>query len=712
MPTTPTITEPTDIPNFSPKLYGIGLLAAGIIGIGLLLVSRFNEIDLARDLQTWQEKLNLVAESRVDDVDQWVAGNFKELRTLADNPSLQLYMTELQMMPVAAGAKEEPSQKSYLRNLLLFTAQRAGFGAAPGATAAIPANVQQGGKDGLAILGPKDDIVASTMMDEATRDLLLAHASEAAAGQEALIDIRADKEGVAYIGFVVPVYSIQGEHNAASQIGRVVGIKTLGSNLFGLLKHPGTTEQTLETVLLRANGNTLEFLSPLQDGTNALGKSIDLSPAKSAESKLLQTVGDFSHDLTDYRDKPVLATSRAVAGTPWTMVVKIDRDEALADSGQRRAGMEIAFVLIIAIIVLLVVSTWWRANSKRSMMMSTHFRRMAARSQAQEQLLRLVADNQPEPIYIVDADYVLRFANAQAVSAAQMSVDSVAGKSLRDVRGTARAAQISLQCEKALETGAVSYEIERSVHKEQEVVTRSAYVPLEHIPLISLPSPTPGVLIVEQDITEIVHEREQRLRTQRQLIETLVMLVDKRDPFSANHSRLVSQLAYEVALEMGVETVLAETTSVAGSLMNIGKIMVPTELLTKNTPLTADEKRIIHESMNEAADMLRSISFDGPVADTVRQWQEKWDGTGPFGLTGETILISARIIAVANAFIGMISPRSWRTAIPIDAASKFLLDQSGTHFDHRVVIALINFIENHNGRTWVTQVLEHKRYAS
>ena len=118
---------------------------------------------------------------------------------------------------------------------------------------------------------------------------------------------------------------------------------------------------------------------------------------------------------------------------------------------------------------------------------------------------------------------------------------------------------------------------------------------------------------------------------------------------------------------------------------------------------------MIHDSMNAAADLLAGISFDGPVAETLRQWQEKWDGTGKMGLKGESILISARIIAVANAFIGMISPRSWRTAIPIEAANKLILDQAGTHFDRRAVIALINFIENHNGREWITKILEGKK---
>ena len=711
----PEMVNVDEAPNFNPRLYGIGLLVGAIIVSGVFLVNRFTDGDLARDMQTWQEKLNLIAESRTSDVDGWVSENFKEIRTLADNPSLQLYMTELSSMKDSsqknahsADTSGEPSQKAYLRNLLLFTAQRSGFGAS-GNTAAIPANVQQGNKSGLAIIDANNTIVVSTLMPSATKDIIIDHVKQSEAGQEGLIDIRKDKDGTAYIGFIVPVFSIQGDRNASSQIGRVVGIKTLDNNLFGLLKHPGTTEKTLETILVRTSGDKIEYLSPLQDGTEALGKIIPNDTSKTSEAKLLQNVGSFVSDQKDYRDVSTLGTSRTVAGTPWSLIVKIDRHEALADSAQRRNSMQVFFFLIIAIIVLIVVSTWWRAHSKRSMLLSSYFRRLAAKAQAQEQLLRLVADHQPEPIYIVDSEMTVRFANLQASSEAKMSVESMPGKPLTDIRGTILASRIADQCKAVLGGGHIAYDIQRNKNGMKEKITRSAYVPLGHIPVVTLPEHTPGVLIVEQDISEVMHEREQRLKTQRQLIEMLVTLVDKRDPFAAHHSKLVSQIAYEVAVEMELDSITVETTSKAGSLMNIGKIMVPTELLTKTSTLTPDEKRAIHDSMKAAAELLDGISFDGPVAETLRQWQEKWDGTGPLGLCGESILISARIIAVANAFIGMISPRSWRTAIPIESANKFLLDQAEVHFDRRVVIAMINFMENHSGREWVAKIMEGHR---
>lgn len=697
-------------PNFAPKLYGIAALVAAIVVGGMWLVGRFSDMDYNRDLQGWREKLNLIAESRTAEVDAWVSGNFKELRTLADNPSLQLYVTELKLIgegsrkPRAEG-DGEPSQKSYLRNLLLYTAQRAGFGAGG---AAIPANVPKGAsKSGLAIIDNNGNVLVSSALPQQTKELMLEHVKQSAPGQEGLIDIRKDKDGAVYMGFVVPVFAIQGDHNAESQLARVVGVKTLDdAGLFTLLKHPGTTEKTLETLIMREADGKVEYLSPRMDGAALLSGT----DGKAALEPLLKDVGSFSALLTDYRGQKVLATSRAVSGTPWTLMIKIDQQEALAESAQRRAGLEIFLFMVIAIIALVVAATWWRANSKRSVLMSEYFQRMATRAQAQEQLLRLVADHQPEPIYIVDNKQIIRFANLQAAQEAGMAVEAIPGKTLRDLRGPVRAEHLSEKCGEVMQRGQVAYAVEREGEdRDTQLVFRSAYVPLDHIPLVNLPKPTPGVLVVEQDITEVVRERELRMKTQRQLTETLVTLVDKRDPFSANHSKLVSQLAYEVAVQMELDSASTETASKAGMLMNIGKIIVPPELLTKTSPLSFEEKRTIHQSMNMAAELMESISFDGPVAETLRQWQEKWDGTGPMGLRGEDILITARIIACANAFIGMVSPRSWRTAMPIESASKFLMEQCDTHFDRRVVVAMLNFIDNHDGKAWLTRVLSDGR---
>ncbi len=713
LPASEEFSEAMKIQN-SPWLYGIVLLVFGIIIAGLLFVYNFNKRDYERDVQGWKERLNLVAESRKTDIAHFISSNFSELRTLSDNPSLKLYLTELQMIPQikeGESVEAEPAQKSYLRNLLTFTAQRAGFTMVSGADN-IPANIPSENKGGLVVLGNDNQMIVGTPMVTSAMMRLLEHAKAQKPATEALIDLQKDADGVLYMGFSVPIYSLQGEKNAEGQIGKIVAIKIVDDSLFGLLKQPGATEKTLETLLLRPaldGSEKIEYISPLQDGSALLSKNFDKSKKDIAEGYVIGGNENFSSELKDYRGNDVLATSRNINGTNWQMVVKVDKNEAFAESGAHRAGLVATFSLIIAVIVLIIIAMWWYSYSRHALMASSYFKKIAAKSQAQENLLRLVTDYQPEEIYIVDHHQTYQFANQKVAKLANMSPDSIIGKTIADVRGAARAEQVLEQCDNALRAWQPIYHVHREYAGEEETIIRSGYIPIKEIPVASLPPKTAGVLVVEQDVSEVYHERERRLSIQKQLIQTLLGLVDKRDPFSANHSLLVSQISYQIAMDMGLDNIMIDAARTAASLMNIGKIVIPTELLTKTTQLSDEEKETIRSSMETAAHLLEEIPFDGPVVDTLRQWQEKWNGTGPLSLKEENILVSARIIAVANAFIGMISPRSWRNAMTIEAANKFLLEQSGIFFDQKVVVALIHYVENQSGRDWINNILKNQK---
>lgn len=97
--------------------------------------------------------------------------------------------------------------------------------------------------------------------------------------------------------------------------------------------------------------------------------------------------------------------------------------------------------------------------------------------------------------------------------------------------------------------------------------------------------------------------------------------------------------------------------------------------------------------------MIEGVDFDLPVAETLAQMHERWDGTGyPRGLAGEAIDISARIVAVANAFVAIVSPRAFRGSRSFDEAIAELMREAGAVFDRRPVSALVNVLENRGGR--------------
>ena len=146
---------------------------------------------------------------------------------------------------------------------------------------------------------------------------------------------------------------------------------------------------------------------------------------------------------------------------------------------------------------------------------------------------------------------------------------------------------------------------------------------------------------------------------------------------------------------MGLDATTVETAETAGRLMNIGKIVVPEALLTRAGRLQDDEVRLIRDSLQASADLLDGIAFQGPVVETLRQLQERWDGGGrPRGLAGEDILPSARIVQVANAFVALASPRAYRAAESPERAAQALVAEGGKAFDLKAVAALLHLVEN------------------
>jgi HD-GYP domain-containing protein (c-di-GMP phosphodiesterase class II) len=108
---------------------------------------------------------------------------------------------------------------------------------------------------------------------------------------------------------------------------------------------------------------------------------------------------------------------------------------------------------------------------------------------------------------------------------------------------------------------------------------------------------------------------------------------------------------------------------------------------------------MIQNSVLTSAEMVKKIDFDGPVFDTLAQLQENFDGSGqPKGLKGEEITVTARIAAAANAFVGMVSARAWRSGMDFDKAIDILLQEGNKKFDRAVVVALANVLDNRGGR--------------
>ncbi|MBN2099988.1 MAG: Ig-like domain repeat protein [Dehalococcoidia bacterium] len=171
-------------------------------------------------------------------------------------------------------------------------------------------------------------------------------------------------------------------------------------------------------------------------------------------------------------------------------------------------------------------------------------------------------------------------------------------------------------------------------------------------------------------------------------IQAICRTVESKDPYVAAHQKRVSQFACTIAKEMGLTDWQIDGVRVAGLLHDIGKVTVPTEILTKPGRLSKIEMAMIKDHPKVAFDILKNVEFDWPVARMVVQHHERMDGSGyPDGIKGEDILLEARILAVADVVEAMCTNRPYRPALDVDEALAELARGDGTLYDPEVVRA-------------------------
>lgn len=669
----------------------VGILAIVLAAVAAVVLGmRIIDAEGERDLRVWQARLAILADSRAAAVGDWVERQSEVVNGLAQNASLQIYVTELALANGdRAGVTDEAAQAEYLRNLLVVTAERTGF-ANPAPGQRVGANVTRAGVAGLAIVDAQGRVIVATAdipsPDQRIRDFIAGAKPDAAA----VLDIYAGPHGQPAMAFYAPVTGLQADPGTPPVAG-VLGIKPIAAELFPLLSRPPTTERSTESLLVRRAGATIEFLSPTGDSA-ALERRLAADTPHLAEAFALESPGGFALR-RDYRDREVLVTGRAIAPVSWTLVHKVDRDEALAESDARRYRLIAMMALGVAVVTAGFIAVWRHGASRRASATAERLRLLSQKLERQADLLRIVTDSQPAAIFIVDQQEHIRFANRLVAQRTGVEAADLAGKTLAGALGPAEAARHRGRIREALERGSAQPAVQRL---ERDGKPRIVHV--EYVPLPAHGRQRPTVLVVEEDITDPIMERERRERTQRHVVQTLVSLLDSRDPYAAHHSQRVSQVARAVAEEMGLSAAEIETAEIAGSLMNVGKVLVSPQVLTRDGSLTEDEKSQVRQSLLASADLLKGIEFDGPVVETLRSAQERWAGDGPGGLRGDAIPVTARVIAVANAFVAMVSPRAHRASIGMDAAVAALLEQSGQAFDRRVVAALVNALENRGGR--------------
>ncbi len=179
-----------------------------------------------------------------------------------------------------------------------------------------------------------------------------------------------------------------------------------------------------------------------------------------------------------------------------------------------------------------------------------------------------------------------------------------------------------------------------------------------------------------------------------QVVTTLSMTTEIRDPYTAGHQRRVAELAVAIARELEFSDDFLKCLRITGLLHDIGKIVVPAEILSKPGKLSDLELGLIKTHARSGYEILKGVKFPWDIATIVLQHHEHLDGSGyPAGLKGSDIMLEARILAVADAVEAMASHRPYRPGLGLEKALEEMNNQRGVWYEAQAVDACLRVFE-------------------
>lgn len=209
-----------------------------------------------------------------------------------------------------------------------------------------------------------------------------------------------------------------------------------------------------------------------------------------------------------------------------------------------------------------------------------------------------------------------------------------------------------------------------------------------------------GAIQTIRDFTERKHAEEEIKRSHEQLehvfdgtVHALAVTTEKRDLYTSGHQQRVAALSVMIARDMGLDEHTIHHLNIAASLHDIGKLYIPLDILSQPSRLNDIQRLLVMNHSEAGYDMVKNIPFEGPIAQIIEQHHERIDGSGyPLGLKGNSILLEARILAVADTVEAMAAARPYRPALGVDRALEEIRSNAGKLYDPDVVEACVKIL--------------------
>jgi diguanylate cyclase (GGDEF)-like protein len=189
-------------------------------------------------------------------------------------------------------------------------------------------------------------------------------------------------------------------------------------------------------------------------------------------------------------------------------------------------------------------------------------------------------------------------------------------------------------------------------------------------------------------------------RTFVSTVEALANALEANDEYTSDHARWITNLSLRVGRELGLDERALKCLELGALLHDIGKIGIPSDVLSKPGRLTAAERTLVQTHPELGERIIAPIDRLQTVRPIVRHCHERWDGRGyPDGVAGEDIPLESRIIFVCDAYHAMTTDRPYRRRLSYREAVRRLADGAGSQFDPHVVEVALRVLEQEREQT-------------
>ncbi|MFQ6017986.1 MAG: HD-GYP domain-containing protein [Kiloniellaceae bacterium] len=664
-----------DRPASSRTLVRGAVVIAVIVVIAIAVPAIAIHLKKAELVAELERRLEILATGRADVIAAWLEGITRPADRVVDSDLFRLFATEMDLaggdisdLAVRPDAENQDAglpaglgvpltaQLPFMEQVLTDFTKNAGFLAGYLIGRNGVAYVTSAGADPIT---PEQQAIAGQVFGTGT--LRYGPARSSAAGL--LMDIYA------------PVFRAQGETGQDTPVGVMLLTAAVSARLSEVLSPPPLAEPGERLRLLQLAAGTLVEILP--------GRAPPLQPVRTIEMTTPEQTIPFAQRQAVGGGAPVYSVGAAVTGPPWWIIQELDVEAA----GQKLAGFITASVVVAILAVVTVVAAfgafWWRLSNEHSAALAEQYRRLAARIEAQKELLDGINNTIAEYIGLKSLDGTYRYVNPAFARAIGREVDKVTGLDDAALFGQGTARRLRLSDQRALASSAVV-----TTNEEVYLGAKLHYLQISKVPYQGEDGKNSGIVSVARDVTELVEEQKKKDQAIQQMVAALVRAVELRDPYLAGHSRRLAGFAVAVARRLQASAGEIATVEIAANLSQIGKLAIPRELLTKPDRLSEAEILQMQQHVGHAAAVLRDIEFELPVLETVYQMHERLDGGGyPEGLSGDRIRLTARILGACDVFCARVEPRAYRVGIAPDAALA-ILEENDHRYDPGVVAAL------------------------